>query len=101
MKTELYIEKDCIFTHEGKTFSSGGAYVAPNYLIAYPAKDGALHNWHGKILGSWRAVSSWLVRSYYGPRMYQIEATVNGITYTGRGFGEGMLFRGRAKKSRK
>lgn len=29
--------------------------------------------------------------------MLQIEATVDGVTYTGRGFGEDMVYRGKRK----
>jgi len=32
--------------------------------------------------------------------MHQIEAIVNSVTYTGRGFGEGMVYRGKRKVSR-
>lgn len=31
--------------------------------------------------------------------MYQIEATVDGITYTGRGAGVGMIYKGKRKAS--
>jgi hypothetical protein len=30
--------------------------------------------------------------------MHQFEARVQGVTYTGRGFGEGMIYRGRAMR---
>lgn len=50
----------------------------------------ALTLWTGEQIGTCRFSSSWRVRSYIGERMYQIYATVNGVQYTGRGFGEGM-----------
>lgn len=93
----MFIEQDCRFEHAGRTFESGGAVVTPDYAVAYPGKDGKLTDWHGHELGTWRAVASWRVNSYVGSRMYQIEATIAGVTYTGRGFGEGMLWRGHRK----
>jgi len=46
--------------------------------------------WTGERIGTCALGRGWPVRSYIGPRMYQIYATVNGVEYTGRGFGEGM-----------
>lgn len=96
-----YRETDCTFRHEGREFASGGAVVTASHIVAYPAANGELQDWHGKPLGTWRSVASWPVRSFIGDRMYQIEARVDGQTYTGRGFGEGMLYRGKAKAVRK
>ena len=93
----VYVEKDCVFEFQGRKFESGGAFVSPEYVIAYPGKDGVLKSWHGKPLGTWKAVASWPVRSYIGSTMYQIEAIIDNIVYTGRGFGEGMLYRGKRK----
>jgi hypothetical protein len=50
----------------------------------------ALKNWYGEQIGTCYISQSWPVRSYIGPRMCQIYATIDGILYTGRGFGEGM-----------
>ena len=93
----VFIETACTFEHEGQTFESGGAVVTPDYLVAYPGEAGRLNDWHGRQLGTWRPVASWRVHSYVGGMMYQIEATVGGVTYTGRGFGVGMLFNGKRK----
>lgn len=49
-----------------------------------------LTDFAGKKIGTCRLASSWKVNSYIGSRMYQIYATVNGVKYTGRGFGTGM-----------
>lgn len=49
-----------------------------------------LTDWHGRVIGVCMLTSSWAVRSYIGSRMYQIYATIDGVRYTGRGFGEGM-----------
>ena len=52
-----YIEQDCTFEHEGRKFTSGGAVVADDVLIAYPGDHGMLNDWHGKPLGTWRTLS--------------------------------------------
>jgi hypothetical protein len=97
MITTPYVEQDCTFTHEGTPYTFGGAVITPDRIVAYPAADGVLKTWHGDVIGTWRAVASWPVRSWMGSRMYQIEARALGFTYTGRGFGEGMIYRGRRK----
>ncbi len=49
-----------------------------------------LNNWHGKQIGTCYLASAWRVHSYIGSHMHQIYATIKGVKYTGRGFGEGM-----------
>ena len=91
-----YIETDCTFTAEGRSYTSGGAFVSPERIIAYPKENGVLGDWHGNAIGTWKAVSTWKTpRSYMSSTMSQIEAVVNGIKYTGRGCGIGMLYRGK------
>lgn len=100
-----FIETDCTFTHEGRTFEAGGAYVTDTHALGYvgkPLGDGmgvdrfgstsrrALNDWHGNQIGTCYISKSWPVRSYIGSRMCQIYARINGVNYTGRGFGEGM-----------
>lgn len=97
MESNVYVEKDCIFEHDGRKFESGGAVISDRVLIAYPSKDNVLGDWHGKPIGTWRVLSSWKIRSLYADRMYSIEARVNGVRYVGRGFGEGFMLR--AKRS--
>ena len=46
-----YIETDCTFTHEGRTFEAGGAVVTPDHIIAYPGANGVLTDWHGSAIG--------------------------------------------------
>ena len=92
-----YTETDCVFVHGEDRFEAGGAVVTPDAIIAYPAEGGILRDWHGATLGTWRSVASWPVRSYMGTRMHQIETRVDGVTYTGRGFGTGMIYRGKRK----
>lgn len=97
-----YVEQDCTVEHEGRKFTNGGAVVTPDFIIAYPGKDGVLKDWHGNVLGTWRAVATWNTpRSYVSSTMSQIEARVGGLIYTGRGAGEGMVFKGRRKGLRR
>ncbi len=95
--TATYVEAGCTVEHEGRTFEAGGAVVTPERIFAYCGPDRVLTDWHGSPLGTWRTVASWPVFSYMGSRMCQIEARVDGVTYTGRGFGEGLCYRGRRK----
>jgi hypothetical protein len=95
-----FVEQNCDFTHEGRTFTSGGAVVTPDLIVAYPKANGVLGDWHGNDIGTWCATSTWRTpRSYVSSTMSQIEATVNGVTYTGRGAGIGMIFKGKPKRS--
>lgn len=94
-----YVETDCTIEHEGRTFESGGAIVTPDAIIAYPARDGVLTDWHSRPIGTWKQIASWPVDSYIGSTMYQIEARVNGVVYTGRGFGVSCIYRGKRKAS--
>ncbi len=95
--TEVYVERDCCFEHKGRKFCSGGAVVTPDVIIAYPSKDGILTDWHGEQIGRWENVAHWPIFSYMSSTMYQIEARVNGVLYTGRSFGIGMIYRGKRK----
>lgn len=111
----IYIERDCTLEFEGRKFTSGGAFVTPERIVAYvgkPLGDGmgvdrfgstsrrALLDWHGRQIGTCYLSSKWRVHSYVGDYLYQIYATVDGIQYTGRGFGEGMVFRGKRVKGK-
>jgi len=88
-----------IFAHEGHEYSAGGAYVSPEIAAGYPDLEaGTLKAWDGTVIGAARSVASWPIRSWIGSHMHQVECVVEGRTYTGRGFGSGMLWRGRAKR---
>lgn len=92
-----------IFVHEGREFAARGATVTAEYATAYPGDGGILKDWSGAAIGTWRKVASWFVadpRGYSRTAMYQIEAVIDGRTYTGRGQGLGMLWRGKAKVTR-
>ena len=102
METE-YIEKDCVVTAQGKSFEAGGAVVFDNYLIAYPAKDGELKDWHGNVIGFYRVISSrpavfFRHHSWQGSRYYYMRATVNYVHYSIRGFGIGTVAKGKRVK---
>ncbi len=94
-----YVESDCVFTFQDREFESGGAFVSPAYIVAYLGKDNNLLDWHGAKLGTYRTTASWRTpNSYVSSRYYQVEASVDGVVYTGRSAGEGMIYKGKAKK---
>ncbi len=98
-KAKVWVEKRCTVEHGGKTFESGGAFISPNMVIAYLGKDGILNDWHGHPIGTYKIKASWRTpRSYLSDRMYQVEAIVDDVVYTGRSAGEGMAFKGKRKK---
>lgn len=97
-----YIEKDCTITHQGKSFTSGGAVITPDIVIGYVGDkvDGKnyriLTDWHGNAIGRCRITSTWENRnSWQSSTMHQIVAIVDGIAYTGRGMGLGMIYKGK------
>lgn len=105
-----YIETNCTFEHEGHAYKSGGAVVTPDYAIAYlkSERTGELvrdlrwfvTDWHGKELGSARITASWsMPHSWVSSRQYQVEAIIDGVTYTGRSMGEGMAWKGKRKRT--
>ncbi len=98
---QVYVEQDCTFTHEGRTFESGGAVVTPDYAVGYVkghegsiSKLGTITDWHGNELGriTWCS-ATWNAGD--GVRMHQVEATINGVRYTGRTQGNGMTWKGK------
>ena len=87
--------------HDGRTFESGGGAVTPTHLACYPNNDGTVALWDGTVIGRYRWISSrpaifFGYRSWRGARYYYGRARANGVTYTLRGFGVGMLARGKA-----
>jgi hypothetical protein len=92
----LYVEQNCCFEHEGKHFCAGGAAVSDTHCIAYLSADNVLTDWHGQPIGTYRITRTWRTqRSYVSYVMHQVYATVDGKTYTGRGAGVGMVFKGK------
>jgi len=104
----MFIEQNCCIKHEGNKYCAGGAVVTNDYIVAYigeptgetigcgqPTGRRELQDWHGNRIGTCSFSSSWPINSYISDRMYQVYATVKGITYTGRSCGEGMVFKGK------
>jgi hypothetical protein len=94
-----YLEKDCTVEHQGQKFTNNGAFVSQKHIVAYLGKDGQLQDWHGKRLGQYWITSTWKTpRSYVSNTMNQVLAVCDGIEYTGRSAGIGMIFKGRVRK---
>lgn len=73
-------------------------------IVAYVGKRNArslndLTTWAGVKIGSCYLGKSWRVRSHIGPHMYQVYSIIDGVTFTGRSFGEGMCVSLRPCKS--
>lgn len=66
-------------------------------IVAYLHRDGILTDWHGNKLGTYKVTASWRIHSWMSTHMYQVEARVDGITYTGRSLGVGMIYKGKRK----
>lgn len=95
---KTFVEQDCCITHEGKEFCSGGAVVTDKYAIGYMSDDmRTVTTWHGELLGVAKVISSWWIHSWMGTNMYQVEATIQGVCYTGRTLGGGTIWRGKSK----
>ncbi len=96
-----YREKNCAITHGGKKFEATGASVVGDRIVAYLGENGVLMTWHGKKIGTYRIISSWRnPRGIMSDWIYQVEATVKGIVFTGRSMGIGMVFTGKRKRGR-
>ncbi len=108
--TASYIEAECTISHGGRKFESGGAFVSDQYVVGYVADlseagnrsgrlwhpSGRITNWHGdQTLGEITRATCWPIRSYMSDRMWQLTARINGIYYTGRSSGNGMVWKGK------
>lgn len=112
----MYVEQNCAITFEGRDFTAGGAYVTDTHAAGYPVFRGRAHqfanpehvgafgvlnDWHGNKIGTAIIVAKWRTpRSHLSAWAYQIECRIGDRTYTGRGAGSGMLWRGRVKRTR-
>jgi hypothetical protein len=99
----VYIEHDCTISHEDHNYTAGGAYVSDDYCIAYPGKGSVLYNWHGEPIGTYRVLSTRLAiffgyHSWQGNRYYYMHGTIDGKTYSLRGFGPGTVAKGKRIK---
>ena len=93
----MFIEADCVFTHEGRTYEAGGAVVTParavGYVKAANERSGCvveITDWHGRTIGHGVITAVWRT-----PRMMQVRAVIDGVAYTGRSCGNGMIWSGR------
>jgi hypothetical protein len=101
-----YIEKNCTVEHKGRKFESGGAIVTDDYLIAYPSNSepGVLTDWHGNRIGTYSVIGSRPAvffghQSWQGKDYFYMRALLNdGRRYWLRGFGRGMIARGKRIK---
>jgi hypothetical protein len=98
-----YIEQNCVVHHNGREFKAGGAIVTESLAIAYLKFDGheslyatgTVTDWHGNRLGTARIVGKWKQGSFVSSHMLQVECCINGIWYTGRSAGNGMIWKGK------
>lgn len=90
--------------HEGREYTSGGAFVSDDYLVAYPDGCGNLKDWQGNTIGSYTVTNSrkaiFFGRfSWQGSHYYYMRATLpDGRQYALRGFGAGMIAKGKHVK---
>jgi hypothetical protein len=103
----MKFSEEATIEFQGVGYTAGSGYVDDERCIGYPHfpkgeyqfARGELRSGQGKVLGTCKITSIWRTpRSYVSSTMCQIEAVVDGKTYTGRGAGHGMLFKGRRKK---
>ena len=100
-KAKVWVEPDTFFEHKGRRYEAGGAVITPDWAVGYLGKKGVLTDWHGNSIGTYKIVSSWPTpQSFVSSRMYQVEAVVDDVVYTGRSAGEGMIFKGKRKKTK-
>lgn len=74
------------------------------FKIGYMSSDlSHVTDTNGKVIGKATVVASWPMPKtcYVSSRQYQVECVVDGKRYTGRTFGGGMSWRGKAKKEGK
>jgi hypothetical protein len=91
------IETDCAITFHGRKYEANGAMITDRWIIAYMSNDmGSVTDWHGETLGHAKVKTSWATPT--NDRCYQVECNVNGITYTGRTGGGGMIYKGKVKR---
>lgn len=95
----MFIETNCVLEHNGQKIEANGAYVDDSRIVAYLGRNGVLTDWHGDILGTYYISATWPTpQSYVSDVMHQVYAKVNGVWYTGRSSGVGMVFTGKRTK---
>ena len=97
-KNQYFFDEGLVsFDFQGKTYHARGAFVDDLRCVGYLGEDGKLYACNGKTLGTYRIIATWRMprTCFISPYQYQVEAKVDGMTYTGRSFGKGMIFKGR------
>lgn len=104
MPEPVFVEPDIAVEVEGRSFSAGGAMVTAELAMGYPSFPngeyngamGEMKDGRGNVIGSCKITSRWKTpQSHISTHQFQIEAAINGVRYTGRGGGSGMLWRGK------
>ncbi len=69
-------------------------------IVAYMSADmKSVTTWDGEPIATAKVISSWpMPHSWVSNRQYQVEATISGVTYTGRTMGASMAWRGKPKR---
>jgi len=85
------------FDFQGKTYYTHGAFVDEHRCVGYLGDDRELYSCNGEVLGTYRITATWRMprTCFISSHQHQVEASINGMTYTGRSFGKGMIFKGR------
>jgi len=107
MMATKFVEKDCVFTHEGKDYESGGAYVLDDKALVYVRLgDKTVTDWHGNKLGTvlgyrlgdWRYLTA-KGQPCHPYRIAYVRVEMNGREWWGRyNYDGGNLVRLRVKK---
>lgn len=86
-------------TMDGHTFTASAGHVLPDHASAYISTDGLfLQQWDGHTLARLTRTALWQTpRSLDSPEMWQVEATIHGVRYTGRTSGPGFIWNGKRK----
>jgi hypothetical protein len=82
-----FVETDCTFTFEGRTFESGGSWLIPDknghlvgLLYAYEG-EGCVGTWHGDKKYPARFGRTW--KSNMGDTRQHVVAKIEGRTFSG------------------
>ncbi len=86
----MYVETNCTVVIPAR---------AVGYVKAENNRPGCvveITDWHGRLLGHGVITAIWRTpRSYVSSHMMQIRAVIDGVAYTGRSCGNGMIWSGR------